>query len=85
MSSCHLNRTLLRLPCLAALVMFGALAQGTPPVGAPAPQALWYEKPAAKWVEALPVGNGRLGAMVFGGVQQERLQFNPTCTQEPLP
>ena len=37
---------------------------------------LWYAKPAVKWVEALPVGNGRLGAMVFGGVAQERLQLN---------
>ncbi len=40
------------------------------------PLSLWYQKPAAKWVEALPVGNGRLGAMVFGGVDQERLQLN---------
>jgi alpha-L-fucosidase 2 len=37
---------------------------------------LWYDKPAAEWVEALPVGNGRLGAMVFGGVGHERLQLN---------
>jgi alpha-L-fucosidase 2 len=37
---------------------------------------LWYDKPAGQWVEALPVGNGRLGAMVFGGVDQERLQLN---------
>src|SRR5678815_4904511 len=37
---------------------------------------LWYRQPAAKWEEALPVGNGRLGAMVFGGVEQERLQLN---------
>ncbi len=37
---------------------------------------LWYRQPAAKWVEALPIGNGRLGAMVFGGVGQERLQIN---------
>jgi alpha-L-fucosidase 2 len=37
---------------------------------------LWYEKPAAQWVEALPVGNGRLGAMVFGGKANERLQLN---------
>lgn len=29
---------------------------------------LWYEQPASNWNEALPVGNGRLGAMVFGGV-----------------
>ena len=37
---------------------------------------LWYGRPAAEWVEALPVGNGRLGAMVFGGVSAERIQFN---------
>lgn len=37
---------------------------------------LWYRQPAARWVEALPVGNGRLGAMVFGGTSQERIQFN---------
>jgi len=37
---------------------------------------LWYAQPADEWVEALPIGNGRLGAMVFGGVESERLQFN---------
>ena len=37
---------------------------------------LWYEKPATEWVQALPVGNGRLGAMVFGGTERERIQFN---------
>jgi len=37
---------------------------------------LWYRQPAQQWVEALPVGNGRLGAMVFGGVRVERLQLN---------
>ena len=40
------------------------------------PLSLWYAQPAAAWTEALPVGNGRLGAMVFGGVSEERLQFN---------
>ena len=40
------------------------------------PLKLWYRQPAEKWVEALPLGNGRLGAMVFGGVDQARLQFN---------
>jgi alpha-L-fucosidase 2 len=38
--------------------------------------ALWYERPARQWVEALPVGNGRLGAMVYGRPLQERLQLN---------
>ena len=37
---------------------------------------LWYRQPAATWVEALPIGNGRLGAMVFGHVDVERLQLN---------
>ncbi len=37
---------------------------------------LWYHKPAQAWTDALPVGNGRLGAMVFGGVKQERIQLN---------
>ncbi|MEP7343006.1 MAG: glycoside hydrolase family 95 protein [Acidobacteriota bacterium] len=37
---------------------------------------LWYRQPAANWNEALPIGNGRLGAMVFGGVQSERIQLN---------
>jgi alpha-L-fucosidase 2 len=37
---------------------------------------LWYDKPAARWIEALPVGNGRLAGMVFGGLAEERIQFN---------
>ncbi len=39
-------------------------------------QKLWYAKPAERWVEALPVGNGRIGAMVFGGVNEELIQLN---------
>ncbi len=40
--------------------------------------SLWYNEPAnlTKWEQAVPLGNGRLGAMVFGGVQKERIQFN---------
>lgn len=37
---------------------------------------LWYRKPAQAWTEALPLGNGRLGAMIFGGVTGEQLQIN---------
>ena len=37
---------------------------------------LWYNKPAANWNEALPVENGRLGAMIFGNPSQERIQLN---------
>ena len=37
---------------------------------------IWFDEPAGDWNEALPIGNGRLGAMVFGGVNEERLQLN---------
>ncbi len=37
---------------------------------------LWYKTPASSWNEALPVGNGKLGAMVFGGINKERIQLN---------
>lgn len=37
---------------------------------------LWYDTPANIWVEALPLGNGRIGAMLFGGVEQEKMQLN---------
>lgn len=39
---------------------------------------LWYENPANEWVEALPVGNGKIGAMLFGGVEEELIQLNET-------
>jgi alpha-L-fucosidase 2 len=37
---------------------------------------LWYRQPATKWLEAMPMGNGLMGAMVFGGTQQERIALN---------
>jgi alpha-L-fucosidase 2 len=61
-----------------ALALVACAAAPTPPRNA----TLWYRQPAADpdpaaaWVEALPVGNGRLGAMIFGGVGRERLQLN---------
>lgn len=45
-------------------------------LGAAAPLKLWYESPASDWVEALPLGNGRLGAMVFGNPSVEHIQLN---------
>jgi alpha-L-fucosidase 2 len=57
----------------------GALDKPATPV--PSDLTLWYDKPAAQWIDALPIGNGRLGAMVFGGGEdsafnKELLQFN---------
>jgi alpha-L-fucosidase 2 len=59
--------------CMTVLLTaFPAVAQ-TPATN---PHLLWYEKPAARWEEALPVGNGRISAMIFGGAAQDRLQLN---------
>ena len=57
---------------LAAFAAANAVAE---PTGGN-PLLLWYDTPARQWTEALPVGNGRLGAMIFGGVDQDRLQLN---------
>src|SRR5215469_10290054 len=58
---------------LCSLIAFASLASG---LRADDANVLWYRHPATQWVEALPIGNGRLGAMVFGGMQLERLQLN---------
>ena len=42
----------------------------------PPAEELWYQQPAKRWLEALPIGNGRLGAMVFGGVDLERIALS---------
>ncbi|MBM4018860.1 MAG: glycoside hydrolase family 95 protein [Planctomycetes bacterium] len=57
-------------PAVPAVPLSG---EAPPPPGA---LVAWYRRPAARWTEALPVGNGRLGAMIFGGVLEERIQFN---------
>jgi len=63
--------------CLAvASLSFGGAVAGRESTVTSAPLTLWYRQPAAQWVEALPIGNGRLSAMVFGGVAEERLQLN---------
>jgi alpha-L-fucosidase 2 len=51
-------------------------AQSTPSHEPEDRLSLWFEQPAARWTEALPIGNGRLGAMVFGGIVEERFQLN---------
>ncbi|MCK4998116.1 MAG: glycoside hydrolase family 95 protein [Anaerohalosphaera sp.] len=59
--------------CLSLIVVAGGAAFGGAPEG---DNVLWYSKPAKVWTEALPVGNGRMGAMVFGGTAKERIQIN---------
>jgi alpha-L-fucosidase 2 len=55
--------------------MIARAQEGGDPAGGDALK-LWYRRPATRWVEALPLGNGRLGAMVWGGIEHERLQLN---------
>ena len=63
----------LALSLLSAMVLGADPGPAHPPAS---PLALWYRQPARRWLEALPVGNGRLGAMVFGGVTEDRLELN---------
>ena len=62
--------------CLTSL--FLTLVAASPCVSQRAikPLSLWYADPATQWVEALPLGNGRMGGMVYGGTARERIQFN---------
>lgn len=55
---------------LASVCWFAPSAQGE------ADLTIWHRQPARNWNEATPIGNGRLGAMIFGGVTTERIQLN---------
>jgi alpha-L-fucosidase 2 len=61
---------------LSLLALLPPIAEAQPTKPAGHDLSLWYREPANEWTEALPLGNGRLGAMVFGGVARERLQLN---------
>jgi alpha-L-fucosidase 2 len=65
------NRQTTRCLLVVIVVSFSATLWADP-----GPMVLWYDEPAGKWVEANPTGNGRLGAMVFGGTEKERIQIN---------
>src|ERR1700750_1385670 len=80
----HSRRSIIKSGTLAAF-SFSPMVSGLNKVfGNVAPLAansandllLWYRKPAEKWLEALPVGNGKLGGMVFGGTAQERISIS---------
>jgi len=70
---------------ILTVVALAILVAGAAAVAQPSPLTLWYDKPAELWTDALPVGNGRMGAMVFGGAAHERIQFNESTvwTGEP--
>jgi alpha-L-fucosidase 2 len=69
--STSLNSIVVAITTAASLTT--TLAAPTPGENA---NLLWYDQPAVKWEQALPVGNGRLGGMIFGGTTNERVQLN---------
>src|SRR5688572_6905428 len=60
----------------AVLVLGGSAAFSGAAAPNPGDMVLWYRQPATNWSQALPVGNGMIGAMFFGGVPQERIALN---------
>jgi alpha-L-fucosidase 2 len=58
---------------LSAILMLTGARAANPPDSR---LVLWYDRPAQYWEEALPVGNGRIGAMVYGGVHRDHIQLN---------
>ncbi|WP_079730913.1 glycoside hydrolase family 95 protein [Novosphingobium mathurense] len=73
------RKLLTGIATMSAAVALGEFGSSSTAGAAPMPLSrdrLWYRQPAHEWIEALPVGNGRIGAMVFGGTGLERLQLN---------
>lgn len=70
--SMHLNKIrILSNIVFAAILLFGCSEKNITN-----DLVLWYDKPATDWYEALPIGNGAMGAMVYGGIENETLQLN---------
>lgn len=63
-------KPLIQTVTLLTFIIFKCHAQGN------INSKLWYKKPAKQWEEALPIGNGALAAMIFGGIETEQIQFN---------
>jgi alpha-L-fucosidase 2 len=64
------------MPRALFLLIAFSLCAANPSFAGKAATTLWYAQPAEKWTDALPIGNGRMGAMIFGGIFDERIQFN---------
>lgn len=63
-------------PIILLLVILTFLDNPVKGQTSPSGMKIWFTRPAETWNDALPVGNGRLGAMVFGGIEKERIQLN---------
>ena len=72
----RITRISRRMACASIYVLVSCVQLQAIQAESPDALKLWYKQPAMEWTEALPIGNGRLGAMVYGGIDQERLQMN---------
>ncbi len=64
------------LAFLIIFLWFSCTNYFQPPEETSSSLKLWYDEPAKEWTDALPVGNGRLGAMIYGGIKSDTIQFN---------
>ena len=75
-----MEKKIMKFAAVSAILAYAAIQEAAAGISAASDSdratLMWYESPAVKWTDALPVGNGQMGAMVFGGVESERLQFN---------
>ena len=68
-----------------ALAALASKAQAALAVDPASPHALWYTSEAKRWLEALPIGNGRVGGMVFGGITKERIALTESTVWSGAP
>ena len=81
----HSMRPLI-LPFIALLILFlGSCQSKAQKKDDSNKMQLWYTSPANEWLEALPIGNGRLGAMIFGGIKEDQIQLNEESLWAGMP
>ena len=68
-----------------ALAALASKAQAALAADPASPHTLWYTSEAKRWLEALPIGNGRIGGMVFGGITKERIALTESTVWSGAP
>ena len=76
MMKLHMRSSTILLWFIAVAFALAGCSSRAAPAQQPSDLILWFDEAAERWEEALPVGNGRLGAMVFGGLSREQIQLN---------
>ena len=66
----------MKKPSIIGFLTLTLISFLVPATGRAQEMKLWYDRPASHWLEALPIGNSALGAMIYGGVESEEIQLN---------